>query len=69
MAAIWSPDSVEPGEAENSIKQANEMKGQRILKTHLSVDMLPKQVMEKKAKALLFFFFSVPLRCACVYIR
>ncbi len=49
MTGIWSPDD-NSEDKDDTIKQAEDMVGQRILKTHLSVDMLPNQIMEKKSK-------------------
>ena len=56
IPGIWSPDSSEVPEEEDTIRQANQAEGQRILKTHLSLDMLPNQLMQKKAKVYCSIF-------------
>ncbi len=52
MVGIWSPDTDDPSTVQDTIKQAEDIQGQRLLKTHLSADMLPKQIMEKKSKVI-----------------
>ncbi len=50
LLAISSPDMDDPSTFPDTIKAAAELEGRRIIKTHLSVDMLPGGIMEKKAK-------------------
>ena len=47
---IW-PDTADASACPNTIAKAEEMASPRLMKTHLSLDMLPDGIMQKKAKA------------------
>ena len=53
MVGLSDPFSFGEDQIENSIETANNQKSPRIIKTHLSVEMLPDQLMQKKNKAWL----------------
>lgn len=58
LTGLLEPSKAEGAEevagtgSKNSIEQVRQLASPRVIKTHLSVDMLPRQVMEKKVKLI-----------------
>ncbi len=50
LLGIASPDTDDPSTFPDTIKDARELKGRRIIKTHLSEKMIPSDIMQRKAK-------------------
>lgn len=53
LLGISSPDTDDPITHPDTLKATSDLEGRRIVKTHLSVDMLPTGVWEKKAKVMI----------------
>jgi len=58
LSALSEPDNLEGAEevagtfSMDSMDQVKNLKSPRVIKTHLSIDMLPEQVLQKKAKII-----------------
>lgn len=67
MFGIMSPDTEDPSKWDDTIKITDEMPSPRLIKTHLSVDMLPKQMKTKRPKVLISFLKILFLNLWIIY--